>query len=126
MAAKVIVEVCAVTPSVKVMVVVESVQVALTGTLVQATVTVPSNPPSGVTVKVRVPVDPAVTVNAVGAVNSKFHPVPDKATTWGLSLSLLTMVIDPTRVPVVVGAKLTLNVQFAPAATLLPHVLVSV
>ena len=74
MAAKVIVEVCAVTPSVKVMVVVERVQVALTGTLVQATVTVPSNPPSGVTVKVRVPVDPAVTVNAVGAVSPLRRP----------------------------------------------------
>ena len=39
-------------------------------------------------------------------------------------MSLLTMVIDPTRAPVVVGAKLTLKVQLAPAATLLPQVLV--
>jgi len=76
-------------------VVMESVHVALTGTEAQATVTVPSKPPSGVTVRVRVPEDPEVTVNAVGAVSSKSQPVPDSATMCGLWLSLLTMLINP-------------------------------
>jgi len=53
-----------------------------------------------------------------------FIPVPVKLTVSGLSLALSVNVIVPFRVPVVVGAKVTLTLQFAPAATLLPQVLV--
>jgi hypothetical protein len=42
----------------------------------------------------------------------------------GLPLVLSVMVIAPVRVPVAVGVKVTLMVQFAPAATEVPQVLV--
>ena len=51
-------------------------------------------------------------------------PFPVRATDWGLSLALSVIVIAPVRVPVVVGLKVTEIMQFPPAATELPQVLV--
>src|SRR2546427_441389 len=49
-------------------------------------------------------------------------PDPVKPIVWGLFEALSAMVTVPARVPVVVGVKLTLSVQLAPAATVLPQV----
>ena len=51
-------------------------------------------------------------------------PVPASETVWGLLLALSVIVRVPVRLPVVVGEKVTLIVQFAPAASVAPHVLV--
>src|SRR5450631_3075304 len=53
------------------------------------------------------------------------EPVPLSDTLSGSSSSLLATVTVPVRTPVAVGAKLTLMVQLAPAASSLAHVLVS-
>ena len=50
--------------------------------------------------------------------------MPLKATVWGLPLALSAMLTEALRVPVADGVKVTLIEQFAPAATLLPHVAV--
>jgi hypothetical protein len=52
-------------------------------------------------------------------------PVPLSATVSGLFVALLFTVSDPEAEPVAVGAKVTLAVHEAPAARLLPQVLVS-
>ena len=49
-------------------------------------------------------------------------PDPVKPIVWGLFEALSAMVTVPARVPVVVGVKLTLIVQLAPAATEDPQV----
>jgi hypothetical protein len=51
-------------------------------------------------------------------------PVPVSATLCGLPRALSVMVTDALRFPVALGLKVTLIMQFAPAATLAPHVLV--
>jgi CRISPR/Cas system-associated exonuclease Cas4 (RecB family) len=51
-------------------------------------------------------------------------PVPVKATVCGLPLALSFTVSVPVLAPVAVGVKVTLMVQVAPAATLVPQVLV--
>jgi hypothetical protein len=51
-------------------------------------------------------------------------PVPVRLTDCGLPLALSVMVRVPLRTPVVVGVKVTLIVQLAPAPTLAPQVLV--
>jgi hypothetical protein len=66
----------------------------------------------------RVPVD-RVTAGA-----GELVPVPDKPTVCGLLAALSVMVSDALRLPVAVGVKVTLIVQFAPAATLDPHAFV--
>jgi len=43
--------------------------------------------------------------------------VPLTVSVWGLLLALLVMVKEAERVPSAAGVKLTLMVQFAPAAT---------
>lgn len=53
------------------------------------------------------------------------EPSPDRATDWGLPVALSDMLTAPFRTPEAVGAKVTLNVQLAPTATLLPQLLVS-
>src|SRR5437667_6973514 len=50
-------------------------------------------------------------------------PLPVRFTVCGLLLASSAMVIVPVRVPVVVGVKVTLIVQFAPAANVAPQVL---
>src|SRR5271169_3413011 len=70
--------------------------------------------------KLRLAVD-KVTAGAFAAV-----PVPVKLTVCGLPLALSVMVIVPGCEPVVVGVNVTLMVQFAPAATEAPQVLVCV
>ena len=52
-------------------------------------------------------------------------PVPVSETDCGLPAVLSVMVTDAARDPAAVGLKVTLMEQFAPAATLGPHVLVS-
>ena len=50
--------------------------------------------------------------------------MPVKATVCGLPLALSVMLTDAVRVPAAVGANLTLIVQLAAAATLLPQLFV--
>src|SRR5258706_15082825 len=51
-------------------------------------------------------------------------PVPVRLAVCGLPAALSVTVIVPVRVPAAVGVKVTLMVQFAPAATEVPQVLV--
>jgi len=51
-------------------------------------------------------------------------PVPDTPEVWGLLLALSVTVNVALRDPVTVGVKVTLIVQFPPAATLDPQLLV--
>ena len=51
-------------------------------------------------------------------------PVPVRLTVCGVFAALSVKVIVPVRVPVAVGVNVTLIVQLAPTATLLPHVFV--
>jgi hypothetical protein len=51
-------------------------------------------------------------------------PVPAKVSGCGLPGALSVIAIEAVRVPRAVGVKVTLIVQFPPAATELPHVLV--
>ena len=51
-------------------------------------------------------------------------PVPLKLTVWGLLIALSVMASDAPRDPVAAGVNVTLIVQLAPAATLLPQVFV--
>src|SRR5439155_14169060 len=49
-------------------------------------------------------------------------PVPLRLTLWGLPVALSLTVTVPVRLPVVAGLKTTLNVQLAPAASVLVQV----
>jgi len=61
----------------------------------------------------------------VGArVTAGAMPAPVSATLCGVPEALSVMVTDAPRLPVAVGLKVTLIEQFAPAATLAPHVLI--
>jgi hypothetical protein len=71
--------------------------------------------PTGWPVNVRLAEDKPTT----GAI-----PVPDNKTLCGLPPALSVMVMLAARLPVAVGLKVTLMEQFAPAATLAPHVFV--
>lgn len=51
-------------------------------------------------------------------------PVPVRLTVWGLPAALSVTLRVPLAVPLAVGVKLTLIVQLAPAATLVPQVFV--
>lgn len=51
-------------------------------------------------------------------------PVPVNKTLWGLPAASSVMVMVPVRVPVVVGLKVTVKTQVAPAARLLLQLLV--
>jgi hypothetical protein len=51
-------------------------------------------------------------------------PVPERLTVWGLPLALSVMLTEAIRLPLAEGLKVTLIVQFPPAATELPQVLV--
>jgi len=62
--------------------------------------------------------------NVVGVTVTGTTPVPVSGTVWGLLLALSVIVRVPVRLPVVVGEKVTLIVQFAPAASDTPHVFV--
>ncbi len=68
---------------------------------------------------------PAVTVSApMLEVIWKSSATPDKATLSGLSAALSVIVSLPVRFPPAAGVNVMLMVQLAPAATLLPQVLV--
>jgi hypothetical protein len=51
-------------------------------------------------------------------------PVPERLTVWGLPLALSVTVSEAARLPLAEGVKVTLSVQFAPAATEPPQVFV--
>ena len=51
-------------------------------------------------------------------------PVPERLTVWGLPVALSATLSVAARAPLAEGLKVTLIVQFAPAATELPQVLV--
>src|SRR2546426_10251921 len=55
-----------------------------------------------------------------GVAIEKSVPIPVRAIAWGAPGALSAMVMAPFRVPVAVGVKVTLMVQLAPAATLVP------
>jgi hypothetical protein len=77
--------------------------------------------PSACEAKVRL-VAESVTA---GAVTPEVVPVPLKAAVWGEPLALSVTVRVPVRAPAAVGVKVTEIVQLAPAATLVPQLLVS-
>jgi hypothetical protein len=87
------------------------------------------NPPDGVMVKLKVTDRPAVTVcDAVESENEKsgvpVEPVPVRLTTCGLPEALSVTLTVPVRVPAAVGVNFTLMLQFPPAASELPQLLV--
>ena len=51
-------------------------------------------------------------------------PVPERVTVWGLPVALSVIVSEAVRLPVAEGVKVTLTVQFDPAATEVPQLLV--
>ncbi len=89
--------------------------------------TVPLNPlvPAALTVKVAV--WPAVTVTELGEPEAgemeKSVPIPESETICGLLVALSTMTSVPVMLPAAVGLNVTVIVQFAPPATLVPQVL---
>jgi hypothetical protein len=106
----------------------ETVQVDSEGAPVQVDPTPWLNPPSLPTVSVYVAVCPGDTVSEDGVPEAtasvKSWPVPLSATVCGLPDALSAMVNVPARVPAKVGVKVTSIVQFAPALSETPHVLV--
>lgn len=99
-----------------------TVQLASAGAPAQAKATAELNPPTPVTVTLKLSVWPSVTFcTDVGPVRPKsgavaLVPVPVNATVCGLPLALSVMVSVPMRVPVAVGVNVTLITQvFDPA-----------
>src|SRR5258706_295368 len=87
---------------------------------------------AAVPVLVRVTVCAALVVSTLWEANVKLVverltigivPVPERVTVCGLLLALSETVIAPDRSPVVVGVNVMLIVQFPPAATEVPQVL---
>jgi hypothetical protein len=109
----------------------EKLQDAIDGRPVHAKATAWLNPFTGVTVRVEVPGAPGATLNVAGLAESEnpgagaAAPVPLRGTVCGLPLALSAIETDAVRVPLAAGLKMTLIVQLAPAATVLPQVLVS-
>ncbi len=68
---------------------------------------------------------PVGQVAPLAAEREKSVPVPASGTVCGLSEALSVMVTAAARLPDAAGVKLTLTVQLAPAATLVPQVLLS-
>jgi hypothetical protein len=66
--------------------------------------------------------DVNVRLDGVGATITE-NPVPVRLTDCGEFDAWSVIMIDPVRVPVAVGVKVTLNVQLAPAPSELPQVL---
>jgi hypothetical protein len=62
--------------------------------------------------------------SAAGLTVTGTTPLPLSDTVWGLLVALSVIVRVPVRLPVVVGVKVTLIVQFGPAGTEVPHVFV--
>ena len=96
---------------------------------VPTVLTVTGDPPLLVTVTVCVPDCPTVTVpNAsvlgLAARAPAVTPVPLSVTLCGLPVALSAIESVPVREPVVVGLNVTLTVQFAPAAKLVPQLFV--
>lgn len=104
-----------------------TVQVANEGAPVQDSAIVPVKPFSAEACKLYVAVFPAFTVAVVeppvAAAREKSVALPVRATVCGLPLALSVMVSEPVRLPLVEGANVTLKVQLAAGATVLPQVL---
>jgi len=101
-----------------------SEQVANVGAPAQPIATTPVKPFSDESCKLYVAVCPAVTVAVVeppAAAREKSVALPVRATTCGLPLALSVIVSEPVRLPLLVGTKATLRVQFPPGPTALPH-----
>jgi len=72
-----------------------------------------------------VPTDWLVKERPVGeTLASGAVPVPERLTVWGLPLALSVIDTEAVRLPLAEGVKVTLIVQFAPAGTELPQLLV--
>ncbi len=56
--------------------------------------------------------------------DAEVSPAPERATVCGLPLALSVIVTIADRAPAAVGVKVTMIVQFAPAATLVPQAFV--
>ena len=92
---------------------------------VQVKDTAPVNPPSPVMVTGKVPMAPFATLTLDGAEAEKSHAVPVSGTDCGLPLASSVNVSVPVTGPApVVGAKVTLTVQLALAARVVPQVVV--
>ncbi len=66
----------------------------------------------------------AVVWDPCAAVTLKSVPAPERATVCGLPVALSVIVTIADRAPTAVGVKVTMIVQFAPAATLVPQAFV--
>ena len=94
---------------------------------VQVNETAPVNPPSPVTVTGKVPMAPLATFTLLGAEAEKSQAVPVNVTDCGLPLASSVSVNVPVRVPAPeVGANVTLTVQLALTAKVVPQVVVLV
>ena len=83
-------------------------------------------PPAGVSCTRNCVDCPAVRLAAAGvAAKPKSEPVPERATLWGCPGAASLIVNNPLKLPLELGAKVTVRVQLAPAAKLVPQVLVS-
>ena len=96
----------------------ETEQLDCAGRPLQLKLTVPLNPPAGVTVSVKLAESPATTVTECGeAERANVLPVPPtRFTVWGLPGALSVIVIPPLRLPAAVGVNVTLMVQLVAVA----------
>ena len=106
----------------------ETVQVDWLGAPVQASETALENPFIPETCKLYVAEDPTVTVAEVElpatVVRAKSVAAPVRLTEAGPPMASSTTVREPVRLPMAVGAKVTLKEQDAPGAREIPHALV--
>ena len=104
----------------------DSLQFPALGAPVQVKLTLELNPLVGVRVRVKDADCPAVTEAVEGDIPmAKSVPTPARAMDCGLPPALLARVTAPLLLPARVGLKVTLIVQFAPAARDDPHVLLA-
>lgn len=81
------------------------------------------NPPTGVTMALKLDVCPALTLPEFGElVTAKSIPIPKRSVSWPPTASVT--ISDPRRVPPCVGWNVTWIAQLAPAASLFPQLLV--
>ena len=98
------------------------------GVMPQLRFTVPLNPDTGVSERLKVALCPGLIVCELGdpdvgpMLKSDVPPVPDKGTVCGLPGALSVMLSAPLSVPVVVGVNVTEIWQIPPAAMPCPQV----
>jgi hypothetical protein len=106
-----------------------SLQLAPSGAPAQVNATGVVKPPSPVTVTVMLVLPPAATVAVVGAAvrvksGLELIPVPERVAVCGLLVSLSATPRVAVADAAVVGVKVTLIVQVAPTASVVPQMLV--